>query len=1093
MVQYYRDPKLELELQTLKNRIKDDAMKRSKTHGEIDIYNEKIVLLERQLQKIEPKLVTKVLTEYERDPQLDKDAAKIRDEIQRIRKELQTKDTHVVQVKNEMTVLFQQKPKIKEKVVKKEVVKTEKNPEMLKAVLMLKGAITEDESHCHAINENIFSTRGQINTLERVIPTIQPKIVTKVIKQVQQDPETLEESKKLRMALEEEKDENVILMKDLTALRLHYGELERLKPKVEVKEIINEIYQVDSQTEIELVRLKKELQELSRHRTNLEKEVKTTSSNLTALRAQKPKVEYKEVTQEVIKEEKSPEVIRELQRLNNQVSRLQLNCDTTLELLTRLRKERDELKAEKSKVETKLVTREIVKYENDPLLEKEADRLRRNIREEIQQRRSLEECLFELQNQYIVLERQRPEEKIVTQEVVRLQKDPKQMLEHEKLNRNLDDEIKSRRKLELEVRQLRPLIQEKEAALAQMDDHQRKIQVESELRQLKSHIHELENAPPPVEEKIVIEEVLKVERDPKLEKLTDDIRASLEKETTNIARLEREIRNLKVKLEILQKEKSVEKVVHREIVRVEKDPVVEAEREHLRELVAQGRNQRRNQEDEVQNITMKISQLHTVKSMTSQEETALIANRDVLLKEKEDLLQQIKVLDGERHNISETFQQQSRRMSERKQMVRQKTLKASSEAQRLEKEILSEKEKIYQRDAMILALQDNIKKEGQSETHTREMNLSTKITIMDPATGKDMSPYEAYVQGLIDRNNYMQLSELECDWEEITSTGPDGDVTVLQDRKSGKQYSVKDALREGRLTQYDLMRYKEGKLHISEFALLVAGETKQPFIPAVASTKSSTRSTSFSSLNSMHSSLRSSYTSLSPPQSVSVNNHSTSGTDDHFPISGVLDTTTHSRMSVRSAVTRKLIDPDTALKLLEAQAASGGIVDLTKKDKLSVHKAVGQGLIDQGHMYKLLNAQKAFTGVEDPSTKERLAVTQAAQKGFMSEENARRYMLAQYLTGGLVDPSRAGRLSVQEALAANLIDSTMAKELQDESSYPKELVDPITKEKISYKQAMDRCKKDITTGLLLLPVASTDTSNSPSYSNYRFSSSYGNV
>lgn len=1093
MVQYYRDPKLELELQTLKNRIKDDAMKRSKTHGEIDIYNEKIVLLERQLQKIEPKLVTKVLTEYERDPQLDKDAAKIRDEIQRIRKELQTKDTHVVQVKNEMTVLFQQKPKIKEKVVKKEVVKTEKNPEMLKAVLMLKGAITEDESHCHAINENIFSTRGQINTLERVIPTIQPKIVTKVIKQVQQDPETLEESKKLRMALEEEKDENVILMKDLTALRLHYGELERLKPKVEVKEIINELYQVDPQTEIELVRLKKELQELSRHRTNLEKEVKTTSSNLTALRAQKPKVEYKEVTQEVIKEEKSPEVIRELQRLNNQVSRLQLNCDTTLELLTRLRKERDELKAEKSKVETKLVTREIVKYENDPLLEKEADRLRRNIREEIQQRRSLEECLFELQNQYIVLERQRPEEKIVTQEVVRLQKDPKQMLEHEKLNRNLDDEVKSRRKLELEVRQLRPLIQEKEAALAQMDDHQRKIQVESELRQLKSHIHELENAPPPVEEKIVIEEVLKVERDPKLEKLTDDIRASLEKETTNIARLEREIRNLKVKLEILQKEKSVEKVVHREIVRVEKDPVVEAEREHLRELVAQGRNQRRNQEDEVQNITMKISQLHTVKSMTSQEETALIANRDVLLKEKEDLLQQIKVLDGERHNISETFQQQSRRMSERKQMVRQKTLKASSEAQRLEKEILSEKEKIYQRDAMILALQDNIKKEGQSETHTREMNLSTKITIMDPATGKDMSPYEAYVQGLIDRNNYMQLSELECDWEEITSTGPDGDVTVLQDRKSGKQYSVKDALREGRLTQYDLMRYKEGKLHISEFALLVAGETKQPFIPAVASTKSSTRSTSFSSLNSMHSSLRSSYTSLSPPQSVSVNNHSTSGTDDHFPISGVLDTTTHSRMSVRSAVTRKLIDPDTALKLLEAQAASGGIVDLTKKDKLSVHKAVGQGLIDQGHMYKLLNAQKAFTGVEDPSTKERLAVTQAAQKGFMSEENARRYMLAQYLTGGLVDPSRAGRLSVQEALAANLIDSTMAKELQDESSYLKELVDPITKEKISYKQAMDRCKKDITTGLLLLPVASTDTSNSPSYSNYRFSSSYGNV
>lgn len=1091
MVHYYRDPKLEMELQSLKNRIKDDAVKRSKTHGEIEIYNEKIVLLDKQLQKIEPKLVTKVLTEYERDPQLDKEAAKIKVEIQQIRKELQTKDTHVVQVKNEMSALSQQKPKIREKVVKKEVVKTEKDPEMLKAVLMLKGAITDEESHSLGINESIFSTRGQINTLERVIPTIQPKIVTKVIKKVKQDPETLEESKKLRMALEEEKDENVILMKDLTTLKLHYGELERLKPKVEVKEIINEIYQVDPETEAELVRLKKELQKLNRNWTNLEKETKTATSNLTALHAQKPKVEYKEVTLEVIKEEKSPEVIRELQRLNNQVSRLQLNCDTTLELLTHLRKERDDLKAEKSKVETKVVTREVIKYENDPLLEKEADRLRRNIREEIQQRRSLEECLFELQNQYIVLERQKPEEKIVMQEVVHLQKDPKQILEHEKLNKNLDDETKSRRKLELEVRQLRALIQEKEAALAQMDDHQKKIQAESELRQLKSHIHELENAPPPVEERIIIEEVLKVERDPKLEKLTDDIRANVEVEATNIARLEREILNLKVKLEILQKEKSVEKVVHREIVRVEKDPGVEAEREHLRVLVAQERNHRRDQEDDVQNITIKLSQLQTVKSMTSQEEIALIANRDALLRDKEDLLKQIKILDAERLNINETFQQQSRRMSERKQMIRQKTLKASSEVQHLEKEILSEKEKIYQRDGLILELQDNIKKEDQSETHTRETNLSTKITIMDPETGKDMSPYEAYIQGLIDRNHYMHLSELECDWEEITSTGRDGDVTILQDRKSGKQYSVKDALQEGRLTQYDMMRYKEGKLHISEFALLVAGETKQPYIPAVASTKSPTRSTSFSPLNSMHSSLKSSYTRLNSQQSV--NKHSSSGADDHFPISGVLDSTTNSRMSVRSAMTRKLIDHDTALKLLEAQAASGGIVDLTKKDKLSVHKAVAQGLIDQGHMYKLLNAQKAFTGVEDPSTKERLAVAEAAQKGYMPAENARRYMLAQYLTGGLVNPSRPGRLSIQEALDANLIDSTTASELQDESSYLKELIDPITKEKISYKQAMDRCKTDNTTGLLLLPVASTDASNTPSYSNYQFSSTLGNI
>ncbi|KAI3360147.1 hypothetical protein L3Q82_014464, partial [Scortum barcoo] len=1123
IVQYYRDPKLEVELQSLRNRIQDESLKRSRTQSELDIINEKIIKLELQLTRIEPKLVTKVLTEYERDPQLDKEAVKIRDEMQRIRLELQTRDTEAVQVKTELTVLTQQKPKIREKVVKKEVVRLEKDPEMLKAVLTFQNAIAEEESRCKSLNDSIFSTRSQINTLERVIPTIQPKIVSKVVKQVQQDPETLEESRKLRTALEEEKDENVILMKDVTTMQLRYGELEKLRPKVEVKEIINEIYRIDPETEVELVRLKRELQDLSRNRTDLEKEISTVIATLTTLRAQKPKVEYKEVTQEVIKEEKSPEVIRELQRLNNQVSRLQVNCDSTLELLTHLRKERDELKAEKSKVETKLVNKEVVKYENDPLLEKEADRLRRNVREEIQQRRSVEECLFDLQNQYILLERQKPEEKIVTQEVVRLQKDPKQILEHEKLNKTLDDELKARRKLELEVRQLRSLVQEKENTLAQMDDRQKKIQVESELRQIKSRILELENSPPPVEEKIVIEEVLKVERDPKLEQLSDGLRANLETEGTNISRLEREIRNLKLKLEILQKEKSVEKVVYREVVRVEKDPAVEAERDRLREQVTQERNLRRDQEAKTQNINIRITQLQTTKSMTSQEETSLISNRDALQREKEDLLRQLKMLESQRQSISITFQQQSKLVSERNQMARQRSLKTSSEIERLEKEILNEKDKIHQRNTLIIELQNSIKQEDHAETHTRETTKTTKITILDPETGKDMSPYDAYLQGLIDRNHYIHLSELECDWEEITSTGPDGDTTILQDRKSGRQYSVKDAVRDGRLTQYDIMRYKNGEMTISEFALLVCGETRKPYVPPIPIPRSPTKPMPTSPLNSMPTPLRSSYTSLNTHNSGSMTNLNTrlsgslsslnthlsgslnnlnthssgslttlsaSADDEHFPISGIFDTTTESRMSVRSALTRKLIDADTALKLLEAQAASGGIVDLAKKDKLSVHKATEHGLIDTGHKYKLLNAQKAFTGVEDPVTKERLAVGQAAMKGYIPQENAKRFMEAQYLTGGLVDPSRAGRLTVQEALAKNLIDSTTAAALQDEASFTKELVDPITKEKISYKQAMDRCRRDISTGLLLLPAASTDAGNAPSFSNLRFSSPY---
>nr|XP_061829860.1 envoplakin-like [Nerophis lumbriciformis] len=1102
VVEYYRDPKLESDLQSLRSKIRDEELKRSKTNSEIEILGKKIIQMESQMTSVEPKLLTREVTEYERDPQLEIEADKIRSEMQRLRMELQTISSETIHVKNELKLLLQKKPKIREKVVKKEVVRLEKDPEMLKAVFTFKNDIAAGESQCLSLNNSIFSLRSQINTLERVIPTIEPKIVSKVVKKVQQDPESLEESNKLHMALEEEKDENVILLKDLTTLQLRYGEVEKLRPKYEVKEVINEILRVDPETEMELLRLRNELQDCNRKRMTVEQETNIVMTTLTTLRAQKPKVEYKEVTQDIIKEEKSPEVIRELQRLNNQVSRLQVNYDTTLELLMRLRKERDELKAKKSKVETKLVTKEMIKYENDPLLEKEVNRLRRTVREETQKRRSAEECLFDLQNQYMVLERQKPEEKMVVQEVVRLQKDPKQILEHERLNRSLDEEIKSRRKLEIEVRQLRALIQEKENTLAQMNERQKKIKIESELRSIKAQIHELETSPKPVAEKIVIEEVLKVERDPKLDTLIDQTRVEMEAEANQMNRLQREIREIRMKLEILEKEKKTEKVVYREVVRVEKDPAVEAEWERLRNLVAQERNLRRDVEENLQTYRLKLNHLETSISVTTIEETTVITNRNNLQKEKEELLRQLKLLETQMQNISITFQQQSKLMSERTQMAKQRSLRASSEMQRLEREILTEKSKHHQLEALILELKESLRKDDQAETHTRETNLSTKITILDPDTGRDLDPHDAYVKGLIDREQYIQLSKLECDWEEITSMGPDGETTILQDRKSGKQYSVTDALKTGRLTQYDVMRYKEGHMPIFEFALLVAGETVKPialpltspkspmksslFSPALTSPKSPMKSSPLSPLNSMSTSMRSSYTSLNS-HSDSVNNLISSLGDEQYPISGIFDTTTGSRMSVRSALTRKLIDADTALKLLEAQAASGGIVDLTKKDKLSVHKAAEHGLIDNAQMYKLLNAQKAFTGIEDPLTKERLSVGRAAQKGYIPQESARWYFEAQYLTGGLVDPTKAGRLTLEEAQASNVIDSKMAKDLQDDSSYTKVLVDPITKEKISYKQAIDKCKKDTSTGLLLLPAASSDELDSPSFSKFRFS------
>ncbi len=698
--------------------------------------------------------------------------------------------------------------------------------------------------------------------------------------------------------------------------------------------------------------------------------------DLKILRAEKPKVELNEVTREVVKEERSPEIVKEIKRLNDQLTILRTNYESTMNRVFRLRKDRDEWKAERSKVETKVVTKELIRYENDPLLEKEAERLRREVREEVQCRRTVEENVFDLQNKYIVLERQKPEERVVIQEIVRLQTDPSQIQAHERLVKTLEETIKGRRQFELEVQHMRSLVLDLEKKL-ELVDRQKKILVETELRQIKARIYELETSPIPVEEKIVIEEVLKVERDPTVDKLITNLRTTLESESSSFTRLERDIRNLKIRIESLTKEKSVERVIHKEVIRVEKDQAVESERENLRAQLTQLKNARALKDEELLRLNNKLTRIQTTRTNFSQEETTLIVYRDRIKKEQHELLQELRRLESQKQEITITFQHQSKVLSEKNQVKRQNTIKLESELQRLEREILEVKDLINQREITIMDLQKQAKAAQHTDTNASTTNVSTKITILDPETGKDMSPYDAYLEGLIDRNKYIHLQELECSWEEITTTGPGGETTLLQDRKSGKQYSISTAMQDGRLTQYDLQRYREGKMSISEFALLVAGENKSKSFPPLSTTQTTTVQT-LAPTNSSTLTRRLSYSSNGNLNSLVI----TSG-DELFPISGILDVTTDSRMSVRSALTRKLIDQYTAIKLLEAQAATGGIVDLSKKDKFSVHKAAERGLIDSSHLPKLISAQKAFTGFEDPVSKERMSVGEAARRGWI--------------------------------------------------------------------------------------------------------------
>ncbi|XP_062072198.1 envoplakin isoform X2 [Lepus europaeus] len=1042
VVEFYRDPQLESSLARVQAQVEEEGRRRAGLQAELEATAQTLARLQSESKARQPHLLTKEVTRVERDPSLDGQAAQLGVEIQQVREESGVVGARLAALKEELLALERREAAVKETVVVKEVVKVERDPEMAQAAGALRLQVQEEAARRKGAEEAAAGLRARIADLERAIGAVEPKVIVKEVKTVEQDPGLLEESSRLRSLLQEERSRNAALARELQELRNRHSAAAAQKPQVQLQERVHEILRVDPETEQEIARLRAQLQETAGRRSRVEEEVERLLPELAVLRAQKPAVEYREVTQEVVRHEKNPEVLREIDRLKAQLNELVNANGRAQEQLIRLQGERDAWRRERAKVETKTVTKEVVRHEKDPVLEKEAGRLRQELREAAQKRRAAEDALHELQNKYLLLGRRRPEEKLVVQEVVVAQKDPRLREDHSRLSRSLDEEAGRRRQLEREVQQLRAAVEEQEGLLSFGEDRGKKLAVERELRRLTLRLQELEQRPRAGPERIITEELVKLEKDPEVEKSAEALRRDLQREQARGAELRRESQGLQVRIDVLRTAKSQEKTIYKEVIRVEKDRALEGERARAWEALSRARSARQAREEEAQRLRERVDRAEALGRTWSQEEAKLQEAREQASQECGRLRQQLRELEQQALRL----QEEAKTESEKAESGRQQAAQRGRALSQLEAAILRQKDQLHEKERTLRDLQARLSREELSqETQTRETNLSTRICILEPETGADMSPYEAYKRGVIDRGQYLQLQELECDWEEVTTSGPCGEESVLRDRKSGKQYSIEAALRCRRISKEEFHLYRDGRLPISEFALLVAGETKP------CSSLSIGAIISKSPL-------------ASPGFSFGL-------ADDSFPIAGVYDTTTDNKCSIKTAVAKNMLDPITGQKLLEAQAATGGIVDLLSRERYSVHKAVERGLIENTATQRLLNAQKAFTGIEDPVSKKRLSVGEAVQKGWVPQESVLPHLQVQHLTGGLIDPKRTGRIPVPQAVLCGMISEELARLLQDESSYEKDLTDPISKERLSYKEAMGRCRRDPLSGLLLLPAA----------------------
>ncbi|KAM6148300.1 plectin isoform 2-T2 [Rhynchocyon petersi] len=360
-------------------------------------------------------------------------------------------------------------------------------------------------------------------------------------------------------------------------------------------------------------------------------------------------------------------------------------------------------------------------------------------------------------------------------------------------------------------------------------------------------------------------------------------------------------------------------------------------------------------------------------------------------------------------------------------------------------------------------------KKRERKTSSKSSVRKRRVVIVDPETGKEMSVYEAYRKGLIDHQTYLELSEQECEWEEITISSSDGVVkSMIIDRRSGRQYDIDEAISKSLIDRSALDQYRAGTLSITEFADMLSGNAS-----GFRSRSSSVGSSSSYPLSPAVS--RTQLASWSDP------------TEETGPVAGILDTETLEKVSITEAMHRNLVDNITGQRLLEAQACTGGIIDPNTGERFPVTEAVNKGLVDKIMVDRISLAQKAFCGFEDPRTKTKMSAAQALKKGWLYYEAGQRFLEVQYLTGGLIEPGVPGRVPLDEALQKGTVDTRTAQKLRDVSAYSKYLTCPKTKLKISYKDAMDRSMVEEGTGLRLLEAAAQ--SSKGYYSPYSVSGS----
>ncbi|XP_026376162.2 periplakin isoform X2 [Ursus arctos] len=813
------DPALEESFQQMQRTLVEEQHKNQLLQEELETLRLRLHALEQETRDGGQEYVVKEVLRIEPDRAQEDEVLKLREELEELRRQKGTREAEVALLQQRIAALAEEKNRAQEKVTEKEVVKLQNDPQLEAEYRQLQEARQREGKLREEREEELTFLQDKLKRLEKERAMAEGKITVKEVLKVEKDVATEREVGDLKHQYEDEEAKARANQREKTELLRKIWALEEENARVLVQEKVREIVRPDPEAEREVANLRLELVEQERKYRAAEEQLKSYQSELEALRRRGPQVEVKEVTKEVIKYKTDPEMEKELQRLREEIvdkTRLIERCD--LEIY-QLKQEIQSLKDTKPQVQTKEVVQEILQFQEDPQTKEEVQSLRARLSEEQKKQVDLERERASQEEKIRQKEEElsQVKERVVQQEVVRYEEEPSLRAEVNAFTESIDMELRQIDNLRGELRRLQRRRAELERQLEELErERQARREAELEVQRLKQRLADLEKEEGEAREKVTLKQKVVLQQDPQQAREHSLLKVQLEEERHRRQVLESELETLKKKLVNLEKMEAKEKVVFSESIQVEKGDT-EQEIQKLKNSLEEESRSKRELDAEVSRLEAKLSELEFCNSKSSKELDFLREENHRLQLERQSLQLETRRLQSE-IEMAATETRDLRNMT-----TADSGTNLDSRLWSLERELDDLKRLSKDKDLEIDELQKRLGSVAVKREQ-RENHLRRSIVVIDPDTGRELSPEEAHRAGLIDWNMFVKLRSQECDWEEISVKGPSGESSVIHDRKSGRKFSIEEALQKGRLTPAQYDRYVNKDMSIQELAVLVSGQ-----------------------------------------------------------------------------------------------------------------------------------------------------------------------------------------------------------------------------------------------------------------------------